>query len=131
VRLLASALANLHDELAGLGELQNLIFVPLPADPDEALRVDVDAVFRRGPVITGTIAAPALDVVAVLIELHHRRSRPLPRPHDARPMENPDVILLVRRGAGHLAQHPAVGNLGPAGHYFELRDLLGDRGTLR
>src|SRR5207249_4131111 len=100
VRLLLAALPDLHDELAGLGELQNLIFVALTADPDEALRIDVDAVLRRGPVVAGTIAAPTLHVVAVGIEFHDRRASLLSGPHDARPMQDPDVILFVGRGAG-------------------------------
>ena len=44
-------------------------------DPDVALVVDVDAVLVLRPLVLRRLAAPALEVVAGGVELHHRRRR--------------------------------------------------------
>ena len=61
--------ADLHDELSGFGELQDLVvFVAVAADPDEPFRIDVDAVLRVGPLISLARSAPGLDEVSGLVK---------------------------------------------------------------
>ncbi len=113
VGLLLSPAADLHHELAGLRELEDLVVVAVPADPHEALVVDEDAVFGAGPLVAVARAAPALDVVAGGVELHHRRSGLLAGAHYAGAMEHPDMIVRVGGGARYLTQGPAVRNFRP------------------
>ena len=57
-----SGAADLHDELAVFGELQDLMVVrAVAADPHEALRVYVNAVLGRGPVVTRAWTAPGAN----------------------------------------------------------------------
>src|SRR5439155_12847212 len=46
IGLLLATLADLHDELAGLGEFQDLVIVAVAADPDETFRIDINSMFR-------------------------------------------------------------------------------------
>ncbi len=94
-------LANLQQEFAGLGELENLVVVKtvhlfagfyffiltidraagalcttaVAAKPNVALVVDRDAVRRVGPIVTRARTAPVPDQVSLLIELQNRRRR--------------------------------------------------------
>src|SRR6516165_2856045 len=82
IALALVAVADLHDELAVLRELQELIVgdrlqarqavgrAAVAADPDEALVVDMNAVLALRPFVAGAVAAPGLDVVAGLVEHH-------------------------------------------------------------
>src|SRR4029079_7878361 len=64
VGLLLTALTDLHDELAGFSELQDLVVIAIATDPDKTFRIDIDSMLRLGPVITSSRPAPALDKVA-------------------------------------------------------------------
>ena len=139
-------LAELHEELAVLGELQNLrVVTAVAADPDVPLVVDRDAVVRLGPLVALAGAAPGVQQVAGLIELEDRRRRnaallrrlrigrrahlrPLVQGHAAA-VDDPDVILRIDRHADRRAEQPVVRqrlrphriDLKPRGH----RGLLG------
>src|SRR6202007_1036770 len=73
---------DLHQELAVLRELQNLVVViqslllapAVPADPDVALVIYGDSVIRIRPVVAFSRAAPVADEVAGLVEFQNRRS---------------------------------------------------------
>ena len=68
-----AGLADLHDELAVAGELENLpVLGIVAADPDEVVVVDEDAVLVLLPVVALAGAAPGLHDLAVLVELDHR-----------------------------------------------------------
>ncbi len=68
--LALAELADLHQELAVLGELQDVRVGPaVSANPDVALVVDEDAVIGIRPLVALTRAAPVAQQVAVLIEL--------------------------------------------------------------
>src|SRR5688572_12308766 len=70
----SSGTADLHDERAVLGELQDLMVVGAVAtDPHEASWIDVDAVFRRGPVEPRTRTAPGASDSSFGSELDDRR----------------------------------------------------------
>src|SRR5207245_5381224 len=73
VGLLLTALTDLHDELASLGELQDLVIVAVAPDPDKAFRIDINSMLRLRPVVTGPRAAPSLDEFPFRIEFQHRR----------------------------------------------------------
>src|SRR5207302_885831 len=72
IALTLIAMANLHDELAVLRKLQELVIgnrleswqaiggARISADPDEALVVDMDAVLTLGPFVAVAVAAPGL-----------------------------------------------------------------------
>src|SRR5207245_2633189 len=92
VGLLLTTLTDLHDELAGLGELQDLVIVAVAPDPDKAFRIDINSMLRFRPVITRPRAAPSLDEVAFSIEFQHRRRglRLLFRAQRVRPLQHPD-----------------------------------------
>src|SRR4029453_4117287 len=74
-------------------------------DPDVALVVDVNRVLVRGPLVAVALAAPALDVVAGGVKLHHRRRRVaafrvgvqrfLVARQRPGPLQDPDVIARV------------------------------------
>ena len=91
VGLLLTALTDLHDELAGLGELQDLVIVAVAPDPDKAFRIDINSMLRFRPVITRPRAAPSLDEVAFSIEFQHWRRglRLLFRAQRVRPLQHP------------------------------------------
>src|SRR5579864_509610 len=85
VALALIAVANLHDELAVLRELQELVVghrlepsqavggAIISTDPYEPLGVDMDAVLALRPFIALAIPAPGLDVIAGAIEHDDRR----------------------------------------------------------
>src|SRR5262245_52708723 len=91
VGLLLATLTDLHDELAGLREFQNLIIIAVAANPDKTFWIDINSMFRLRPVITGTRATPTLDEVALYIELQHRRRglRLFFRAQRVRPLQHP------------------------------------------
>src|SRR6266576_1862366 len=129
VRFLVTPVSDLHHKLPVFRELQDLIFVRLAADPDIPLIVHVNAVLRLRPIIATPRPTPPSDVVALLIELHHRRPRFLIGPHNSRAMQDPYVVLLVGSRAGHLAQDPPVRHLRPRRVQLELRDFARGRGA--
>src|SRR5258708_26227199 len=90
------------------GERRGLWSAAVPADPDIALVVDVDAVVRSRPVVTLARSAPMPDQVARLVELEDgrggraaRRSRRIHRQgffpwfRPALPLDDPDVVLRI------------------------------------
>src|SRR5438552_11436449 len=91
VGLLPTAFTDLNDELAGLGELQDLVIVAVAPDPDKAFRIDINSMLRFRPVITRPRAAPSLDEVAFSIEFQHWRRglRLLFRAQRVRPLQHP------------------------------------------
>ena len=116
--------------LPGLRELQDLVLGALAQaraagrrNPDVALVVDVDRVLVLRPLVAGRLAAPALDVVAGGVELHHRRRRRAARRlgilrllvvvQRPRPLDDPHVIARVHVEAGHLAENPLRRHLRP------------------
>src|SRR6266446_30670 len=129
------AVANLHDELAVLGELQQLVIghrletlevvagAIVAAEPHEALIVDIDAMLALGPFIALALAAPSLDEIAVNVEHHHGRRRLLEvlALERARPVDEPDIDLRVRGEARHIADLPLRRHLGPILLHFEGR----------
>src|SRR6185436_15724289 len=74
-RLAARALlTGLHQELAILGELQDVrVRAAVAAYPDVALVVDENPVVRVGPFVPRARSAPVPQQVAGLIELEYRR----------------------------------------------------------
>src|SRR5437588_1461349 len=124
VGLLLGGMTDLHDELAIFRELQDLIVVPVAADPDIPFVVDGYSVLGRGPSIAiPRLPAPALDVGARLIELHHRRPRFHTRLDRSGAMQDPDVAIGVTRRAGHLAQRPPARDVWPRRVHHKLRYL--------
>src|SRR4029077_9594137 len=110
--------------LAVFGELQDLIVVPVSADPDISFVVDSNSMLGRGPSeAVSRLPAPALDVVARRIELHHRWPRFHTGLDGSRAMQDPYVAISVTRRAGHLAQRPPVRNAWPGGVHDKLRYL--------
>jgi hypothetical protein len=91
VRLGVTRLANLHDELTVSRELENLILFTVAANPDETVRIDVNAMLVLRPVIAVRGSAPALDEVALRVELQHGRRGPcqLFVAQRARPLQHP------------------------------------------
>ena len=123
-----AGLADLHDEAAVARELEDLgVLLGIAREPDIVLRVHEDPVLGLRPVITRTRAAPGLDQIALVVELHHGRrghAAFIPRrgqrrallvlAQRLRALDDPDVVLGVDGNPGHLAQDPAIGErLGP------------------
>jgi hypothetical protein len=119
VALALVALADLHDELAVLRELQELIVgdrlevldavgrAVVAAEPDEALVVDVDAVFALRPLVPVPITAPRLDEVARRVEDDYGRRRQLRLfrlQQRARAVQHEHLILRVDRDARGIAE---------------------------
>ena len=106
------SLPMVSTELAVLGVLEDGAVVGgVAGDPDEALLVDVDAVLVGHP-RPGLGTAPALDEIAVGVELHDRRrrraalvARRLQRRaflvvgERARPLQHPDMVVGSDRDA--------------------------------
>src|SRR4029077_16592176 len=89
---------------------------------DISLVVHGDPVLGRRPSIAvSRLSTPAPNVVARLIELHHRRPRFHTGLHSSRAMKDPDVAIGVIRDAGHLAQRPPVRDVWPRWVHHELR----------
>ena len=133
--------AHLHQELAVLGELQDLgVFLAVAADPHVAFVVDVDAVIRFRPLVALPRSAPVPDQVARLIELKDRRGRTaalgdgrlefepsfvVVQPARAA-MNDPDVVLLIDPHADGPAEQPVIRQrLRPQRIDFEHRRLDG------
>ncbi len=120
-------LADLHDELAVVGELQNHVVgatvrsharpAAVAADPYESLPIDPDAVLALGPVVAVARAAPALDQCSVAIELEHwgRGTVPLFLGDGAWPVQHPDMPVRRGRDRRDLAEHPVIRHVRPAG----------------
>ena len=129
IALALVAVADLHDELAVLRELQHLVIghrleprqsvggTIVPAHPHEALVVEMDPVLAFGPFIAVARSAPGLDETACRVEHHHRRRghRGFVRLERSRPMQKPDVILRVDGEAGRIAELPFRRHLRPRG----------------
>src|SRR4030095_1533850 len=108
--------ADLHDELSGLRELENLvILVAVAADPDETFRIDVDAMLGVGPLVSLARSAPRLDEGAPGVKFQQRRRRSplLFGAQRARALEDPDVILSVDSHARDLPELPVIRNPRP------------------
>src|SRR5262249_25109118 len=100
---------HLHDELAVLRELQDLIvgyrFEPgqpirrtvISAEPHETFVVDMNAVLALRPLIPGGCSTPRLDVIPRRIEHDHRRRslRRLLGLQRSRTMKYPDVVFRI------------------------------------
>jgi hypothetical protein len=113
VALALVAVTDLQHELAVLRELQQLVVgdrlqarqavrgAAVPAQPHEALVVDMNAVLAFGPLEAAAGAAPGLDVVAGRVEDHdgRRRHGGLLGLEGARPMQEPDIVLGIDREA--------------------------------
>ena len=122
--------ADLHHELPGLRELQNLIvLLAIAAYPHEAFRIHVDTVLRIRPLVPLARSSPRLNEVACGVELQQRRGGPvlLFWTQRSRTLQHPHVILLVNRHAGDLPELPVVGNLRPCRIHAEHRHSGGDR----
>src|SRR5262249_42867440 len=126
--------ADLHYELAVFGELDQVVVgLAVAAEPDESIRVGVDAVLRLGPIIARARPAPALDEVSSLIELQHWRRchGSLVGARRARSLQHPGMALFIDRDAGDLTPHPLPGQLGPGRVRFEPGNLARRAGSLR
>src|SRR6185436_15285851 len=134
-------LADLQDELAVLGELQDVrVWAAVAADPDVPLVVDEDPVVAVGPLVALAGAAPVPQQVARLVELEDRRGAraaqlrgllldPLLVVGERRraTMHDPDVIVGIDKDADRLSEHPVIRHrLRPERIDFEPRRL--DRG---
>ena len=127
---LLGRLADRHEEFAVVGELQDhAVVLTVAAEPDIAFVVDEHAVLVLWPVIAlgGFRSAPRLDHVARLVELDDRwRGVAADRLvaalgalvaiiHRARPLADPNVVVLVHEDAADLPQDPILGHgLGPS-----------------
>ena len=115
-----AALADLHDELPVLRELQDHVVgaaarrrlgpPAVAADPDESFRIDRDAVLTLGPVESRTVAAPAAQQLSRRVEFEDGRRgvRALVGWNRSRTVEDPDVIARIDSNRRHLAEHPVV-----------------------
>src|SRR5688572_30800675 len=116
--------ADLQEELAVAGELQDVrvLLLVVAADPDVAFVIDREAMVVRGPLVAVPRTTPVPEQVACLIELEHGRRRRAAASHlwgdgrgleivvhGVRPVQDPDVILVVDRDADRHAEHPVIG----------------------
>src|SRR3989442_1085477 len=127
ITLVLIAVADLHHELTVLCELQDLIVghslqarqpvsrTIISADPDEAFVVDMDSVLAFGPFIAVTGAAPGLDIGSCCIEHDHRRRglRFILGLERSRPVQDPDIVLGIDRGARSITEFPLRLHFGP------------------
>jgi hypothetical protein len=67
----------------------------VPADPHEALGIDVDAVLTLGPFIAVALAAPGAQEIAVTVEHQDRRrgAGEIRLIQQSRPLQEVDVAL--------------------------------------
>lgn len=73
---LCAAAADLQYELSVRCELQDLpVGCAVAGDPNEALVIDIDAVFILRPVVTLARAAPSAQQIACRIKLQYRGCR--------------------------------------------------------
>ena len=93
--------ADLHQELAVLGELQDVrVLLAVAADPDVALVVDMDAVVGFRPLVALARPAPGAHQVAVRIELQDRRRRAAALGDRRIELGAPLVVVQRRRRRG-------------------------------
>ena len=95
-------LPDLHHELSGFGELEDLavLWHRVANNPHKTFRVDVKAVLVLRPFVRTLRCrgpSPPLDEIAALIEFEHgRRShRPQVFRQRSRPMEHPHVAFRI------------------------------------
>ena len=110
--------AYLQQQLALRRELQQHVVRfrrrAVAADPDVAVRSDMDPVLVRGPVVAVAWTAPSPHERAVLLERQHRRRRrPLVLGHRTGPMEHPDRVVRAHGHRRRLPQHPVVRDARP------------------
>ena len=68
-----AGMADLQQELAARGELQNLrVLLPGTGDPDIIPGIDIDSMFEVRPLVPFAGAAPGSEEIAGRIELQHR-----------------------------------------------------------
>src|SRR5205085_2301574 len=95
--LVLALMARLHDELAILGEFQDLrVLGAVAAEPDVALVVDGHAVHRLRPLVALTGRAPGVHDIAVRTDRHYRRCRPAA--DRGRRIELGALLVVVERG---------------------------------
>ena len=133
ITLTLVAVTDLHDELAVLSELEQLVIgnrlepgqtiggAIISANPYEALVVDMDAVLALRPFVAITRSTPSFDVVACRVEHDHRwRSiGRLLRLECPRTVQDPDVILRINRNTRGVSQLPFGRHLRPRTIHFE------------
>ena len=120
--LVLARVADLHQELALAGELENLVvLLRAAAQPDVVLGVHEDPVLRVRPLIAGTGPAPGLKQLSARREFEHRRRRNaalglrrrergglLAVGNTRLPVKHPDVVVRVDRDAAHRAGDPSI-----------------------
>ena len=135
ITLALVAATDLHDELTVLRELQQLVIGNRPhsgqtirrtidsAEPDEALVINMEAVFPFGPLIAVARTAPGLDVIACRIEHDDRRcSHPgLIGRECPRAVQDPYVVLCIDGNAGWISEFPFCRHRRPRAVYLEYR----------
>ena len=100
------ALSDLHDKFSGLGELEDLAVLRhrVADHPHEPFRIDVKAVLvlrpfvrLQPPALSLVERAPALNEIAGVVELEHRRCghRAQILGKRTRPMQHPHVSLRI------------------------------------
>ena len=122
VALARTGLADLHHELAVAGELQDeAVVLVIAAEPDEVLLIDADAVLLLGPVVAlpgppqacTTLPSGSNSITGGAGTQHLARGgfgggELLAARQAARALDDPDVVALVDRDAGDLAERPVV-----------------------
>ena len=139
IALAWAGLAELFDELSIARELQQKTVVLVVAAEQHGVADDAYAMLLLWPFITRAFTAPGLNDIAFLIELDHGRRRDAARRlcrllrcggfeagQAARPLDDPDMILLIDSNACDLSEGPVVGQgLWPIGVDFKLRRIGG------
>src|SRR6185369_952636 len=118
-----AAMADLHHELPGPGELQDLVVLVAAArDPHEFLVVYVNPMLRAGPLIAIARASPGLDEISGRVELEYRGASHalLFRLHGTGTVDDPNVILLgIDSYTRNQSKHPFGRNLWPSRIHLE------------
>ncbi len=135
-----AGMADLLEELSVRGEFEDLVVgIVVAGEPDIAVVVDENAVLVLRPFIALARPAPVAQQIALDVEFQYRRRglaaaarrRRLHRlllvvEQGARTMDDPDMIVLVDRDAGDLAENPIVGQrFWPERLDLEARNVLG------
>ena len=135
ITLALVAATDLHDELAVLRKLQQLVIGDRPhsgqairrtidsAQPDEALVINMEAVFSFWPFKAIARTAPGFDEIACRIEHDDRRcSHPsLIGRERPRTVQDPYVVLRIGGNAGWIAEFPFCRHRRPRAVYLEYR----------
>jgi len=97
--------------------------------PDEPVRIDVNAVLTLRPLIPAPRSSPGLNEVAIRIEDHERRCRHLSQLRRNGPgsMQQPDVVFGIHGHPGHVPQDPSLWQLRPLRIDAERRHVQGLR----